>query len=143
MKNTTELVLATSKKAKSTKVINVSKNGLSVNAPLEPKKDTIKKAPKQVTYLAEGINGKQFRSAQLDSNKLYKTQIKSPSKAYQLFIEYFAEYTNLINGFNADEIKPSAKFLDENRSESEKLRNTFSPYLYSMMVKRYYAKKQA
>ena len=139
-----EAVKATAKKANATKVNGTTlvetKKGLSLK--VSNKVEKVSKPKKvKVTILAEGVTGKQFRNAQLDSNKLYKKELKSPSKAYEFFITYFAEFTKLIKGFEASEIKPNAQFLADNRTETEKARNTFSPYLYSLMVKRYYAKK--
>ncbi len=141
MSNASTLVAPIKKANKATKVKNATivstKNGLSVQST-----EKVGKPKKvKVTILAEGVTGKQLRNAQLDSNKLYKAELKSPSKAYEFFIQYFAEFTKLINGFNANDIKPSAQFLADNRTEAEKQRNTFSPFLYSLMVKRYYTKK--
>jgi hypothetical protein len=144
MSKTIEAIKPIAKKGNATKVNGATmvetKKGLAVQGSKKVAKESKPKKVK-VTILAEGVTGKQFRNAQLDSNKLYKTELKSASKAFEFFLTYFADFTKLINGFNANDIKPSAQFLADNRTESEKKRNTFSPYLYSLMVKRYYTKK--
>ena len=139
MQQNATLVAPIKKANKVSKVSNAkivaTKKGLAIQGTTKVSK------PKKPTILAENVTGKQLRKAQLDSNRLYRTELKSPSKAYQFFLEYFADFTKLIKGFNTEDIKPNAQFLAENRTEAEIKRNTFSPYMYSLMVKRYYTKK--
>jgi len=140
MKQANAMVLNNTKK--SNKVINSSKNGtMSVSAPLEAKIEKPKKAKieKPILLLAEGITSKQLLKAKYESNAKMKAEFKSPSKAYQFYLEFFEEHYSKIQGFNKNDVKPSIEFNDKYRSEYEK-NFGFSAYRWSLMVERFYKK---
>lgn len=137
MNQANEMVVATIKKAN--KVINVSKKGLSVSKPLETKKPIKAKLIKPTLLLAEGITSKQLLKAKYESNAKMKAEFKSPSKAYQFYLEFFEEHYSKIQGFNKNDVKPSIEFNDKYRSEYEK-NFGFSAYRWSLMVERFYKK---
>jgi hypothetical protein len=127
---------------KSTKVINSSKKGLSISKPLETEKiqKPIKaKIEKPTLLLAEGITSKQLLKAKYESNAKMKAEFKSPSKAYQFYLEFFKAHYEKIQGFNANDVKPSIEFNDKYRTEYEK-NFGFSAYRWSLMVERFYKK---
>ena len=127
---------------KSNKVINSSKKGLSVSKPLETKtiaKPIKAKIEKPTLLLAEGITSKQLLKAKYESNAKMKEEFKSPSKAYQFYLEFFKSHYEKIQGFNANDVKPSIEFNDKYRSEYEK-NFGFSAYRWSLMVERFYKK---
>jgi hypothetical protein len=134
MKNTTELVLATSKKAKSTKVINVSKNGASVIAPLETNE---KKEAKKIVplYLKEGIKGKQLVSAKIDTNNAHKSDSKSISFCIKRILQFDTNFLNSFANFNEADITPKNLLPLLKNEEGKK---GFSVWLVMQLVTRYY-----
>ena len=142
MNNTKELVLATSKKAtKGKKVLTSTKSKAFVNEVVNEVPTKESKPKKPTLFLSEGITSKDLRKSQLEANKLYKSELKSPTQAFNFFVKYFSEFTKSIVGYSESEIKPSESFLNTYRTEKEMALNTFSPYLYSELVKRYYKSK--
>ena len=125
----------------STKVINSSKKGLSVSKPLEAKIEKPIKAKliKPTLILAEGVSSKDLLKAKYESNAKMKAEFKSPSKAYEFYLEFFENHYSKIQGFNKNDIKPSSEFCDKYRSEYEK-NFGFSAYRWSLMVERFYKK---
>lgn len=131
---------------KTTKVQNTKKpliektdKGLVINE--QPKKEKVKKP---ILELAENVTGKMLMASQIEANNLFKTEYKSASKVYELFVEYAhtkTDFTKSIKGFNLDEVKPSKNLLDNFRTEKEKEKGTFSLWLYMQIVKRYYKNK--
>jgi hypothetical protein len=134
MKNTNEVVLATTKKAKSTKVINVSKNGISVNAPSETneKKEAKKIAP---LYLKEGIKGKQLVSAKIDTNNAHKSDSKSISFCIKRILQFDTNFLNSFANFNDANITPKNLLPLLKNNEGEK---GFSVWLVMQLITRYY-----
>jgi hypothetical protein len=134
MNNANELVLATSKKAsKVTKVINVSKKGLSVsaNAPIEKPKETTK-AP---LYLKEGIKGKQLVSSKIETNNEHKKDAKSISYCIKRLLQFDTNFLQSFANYKSEDITPKnlLSMLKENEGQKG-----FSVWLVMQLVTRYY-----
>lgn len=135
MKNTNEVVLATTKKAnKVTKVINVSKKGITINAPLETneKKEAKKIAP---LYLKEGIKGKQLVSAKIDTNNAHKSDSKSISFCIKRILQFDTNFLNSFANFNEADITPKNLLPLLKNEEGKK---GFSVWLVMQLITRYY-----
>jgi len=136
MSNNNELVLATSKKAsKVTKVINVSKKGISISAKASieaPKKETTKKAP---LYLKEGIKGKQLVSAKIDTNNEHKKDAKSISYCIKRLLQFDTNFLQSFANYKSEDITPKnlLSMLKENEGQKG-----FSVWLVMQLVTRYY-----
>jgi len=138
MSKTNELVLATSKKAsKVTKVINVSKKGLSIDAPkkvapIEAPKEATKKAP---LYLKEGIKGKQLVSSKIDTNNEHKKDAKSISFCIKRLLQFDANFLQSFANYKNEDITPKNLLPLLKESEGQK---GFSVWLVMQLVTRYY-----
>ena len=138
MKQANEMVLATIKKAtKVTKVINVSKKGLSVDA---PKKVASIEAPKQATkkaplYLKEGIKGKQLVSAKIDTNNEHKKDAKSISFCIKRVLQFDTNFLQSFANYKIEDITPKNLLPLLKETEGQK---GFSVWLVMQLVTRYY-----
>ena len=134
MKQANEMVLATIKKAtKVTKVINVSKKGLSVDAPTKvAPKEATKKAP---LYLKEGIKGKQLVSSKIDTNNEHKKDAKSISFCIKRLLQFDTNFLQSFANYNENDITPKNLLPLLKETEGQK---GFSVWLVMQLVTRYY-----
>jgi hypothetical protein len=135
MKQANELVLATSKKAKNvTKVINSSREGISVSAiaPTVKPKEATKKAP---LYLKEGIKGKQLVSSKIDTNNEHKKDSKSISFCIKRVIQFDTNFLQSFNNYKIEDITPKNLLPLLKNEEGKK---GFSVWLIMQLVTRYY-----
>lgn len=93
----------------------------------------------KVTYLAEGVTGKQFQSAILDANKNHKADQTSFSYCLRRAVEFEGGALKLIKGFDMKDLTP--KNLIPLRAESRKESTRFSVYEIYNLIRKYYKTK--
>jgi len=134
MKQANEMVLASIKKAsKVTKVINVSKKGISVSAIASIEKP--KQATKTPLYLKEGIKGKQLVSAKIDTNNEHKKDAKSISYCIKRLLQFDTNFLQSFANYKSEDITPKNLLPLLKETEGQK---GFSVWLVMQLVTRYY-----
>lgn len=98
------------------------------------------KSRKVVTYLAEGVSGKDMMNSIFASNKAHKKDALTFSFCLKRAKEFGAETFSLIKGFDEKELTP--KNLIPLRSEKNISKETFSVYEVYMLIKKFYATKK-
>jgi len=128
MKNaqTTNAAPQTSK-AKALKTAKAQKT-VSVKKVLTPK----------VTYLAEGISGKDLQKAKIDTNKAHKADSGSFSYCKNRVLQFNSGFLEGFAAYNEADLTP--KNLLPLRSEKEAMRPNFSVWLIMQLISRYYKK---
>jgi hypothetical protein len=94
----------------------------------------------KVTYLSEGVTGKQMMTAIYDANNRHKKDLGSLSQCLKRAIEFGKDdFTKTIKGFNVKDCTP--KNLVPLRSVKNATKETFSVYEVLMLIKKYYQTK--
>jgi hypothetical protein len=98
------------------------------------------KTPKvaKVTYLSEGISGKDLQKAKIDTNKAHKADSGSFSYCKNRVIQFNAGFLEGFAAYNEADLTP--KNLLPLRSEKEAARPNFSVWLIMQLISRYYKK---
>ncbi len=94
----------------------------------------------KVTYLSEGVTGKQMMTAIYDANNRHKKDLGSLSQCLKRAIEFGKDdFTKTIKGFNVKDCTP--KNLVPLRSAKNASKETFSVYEVLMLIKKFYQTK--
>lgn len=94
----------------------------------------------KVTYLAEGVTGKQMMTAIYDANNRHKKDLGSLSQCLKRAIEFGKDdFAKTIKGFNVKDCTP--KNLVPLRSAKNASKEKFSVYEVLMLIKKYYQTK--
>ena len=133
MSNITTLVAPIKKANKETKVLNVSKKGLSV--PKNEKVEKVTKEAKTPIYLKEGIKGKQLVSSKINTNNAHKKDTKSISFCIKRLLQFDTEFLSSFANYKEADIQPKNLLPLLKDSEGK---NGFSVWLIMQLVTRYY-----
>jgi hypothetical protein len=133
MQKNANVVNNATKKTKSTKVINVSLKGLSMDIPKDEAKQP--KETKQPLYLKDGIKGKQLVSSKIDTNNAHKKDTKSISFCIKRLLQFDTNFLHSFANYKEQDITPKnlLPLLKENEGK-----NGFSVWLTMQLVTRYY-----
>lgn len=93
---------------------------------------------KKVTYLSEGVTGKMFTYAKIETNNEVKKENSSISFCIKRVLELDKGFTSSIKGFNAKDINP--KNLIPLLKGKEAKSGKFSAWLVMQLISRYYKK---
>lgn len=92
----------------------------------------------KITYLAEGISGKDLQKAKIDTNKAHKADSGSFSYCKNRVLQFNAGFLEGFAAYNEADLTP--KNLLPLRSEKEAMRPNFSVWLIMQLISRYYKK---
>jgi hypothetical protein len=92
----------------------------------------------KVTYLSEGISGKDLQKAKIDTNKAHKADSGSFSYCKNRVLQFNAGFLEGFAAYNEADLTP--KNLLPLRSEKESMRPNFSVWLIMQLISRYYKK---
>jgi hypothetical protein len=138
-------VLSKGQKAAATRAANKAKNEAKfspavlteINANVEVKKSEPR--PEKVTYLKEGVTGKQVMRSIFNGNGEHKKDAATFSFCLKRAKEFCSEFFSNLKGFDEKDLTP--KNLIPFRWVSNEKRETFSVYEVEMMIKDFYAAK--
>jgi len=108
------------------------------------KKDCFIQIPPQetkeekITYLKEGVTGKQVMRSIYDANNEHKVDLGTFSQCLKRAIQ-FNKFDTVVNNFNVNELTP--KNLMPFRSKANEGKEKFSVYEVLMMIKKFYQAK--
>ena len=105
-----------------------------------PKEETKEVKKQQVTYLAEGVTGKQMMKSIYKANNEHKKDLGSYSQCMKRAIEFGKdEFKATIKGFNVKDLTPSN--IIPLRYAKKTSDNAWSVYEVLMLIKKYYQTK--